>query len=72
MLTLRLARTGVDSYFFLQGISPTQGSNPHLLRLLPSHPGKILEKKMTTHSSIFAWKNPLTGEPGGVQSMGSQ
>ena len=28
-----------------------------------------LEKEMTTHSSILAWKIPWTEEPGGVQSM---
>ena len=27
---------------------------------------------MATHSSILAWKIPWTGEPGGLQSMGSQ
>ena len=31
-----------------------------------------LEKEMATHSSILAWKIPRTGEPGGLQSMGSQ
>ena len=31
-----------------------------------------LEKEMTTHSSILAWKIPWTEEPGGLQSMGSQ
>ena len=31
-----------------------------------------LEKKMGTHSSILAWRIPWTGEPHGVQSMGSQ
>ena len=30
-----------------------------------------LEKGMVTHSSIPAWRNPWTGEPGGLQSMGS-
>ena len=30
-----------------------------------------LEKGMTTHSSILAWKIPWTEEPGGLQSMGS-
>ena len=30
-----------------------------------------LEKEMATHSSTFAWKIPWTGEPGGLQSMGS-
>ena len=29
-----------------------------------------LEKEMTTHSSIYAWRIPWTEEPGGVQSMG--
>ena len=32
----------------------------------------ILEKGMATHSSIFTWAIPWTGEPGGLQSMGSQ
>ena len=32
----------------------------------------LLEKGMTTHSSIFAWKIPWTEEPGGLQSLGSQ
>ena len=31
-----------------------------------------LEKGMETHSSILAWKIPWTGEPEGLQSMGSQ
>ena len=31
-----------------------------------------LEKKMTTHSSILAWKIPWMEEPGGLQSIGSQ
>ena len=31
-----------------------------------------LEKGMTTHSSILAWRIPWTEEPGGLQSIGSQ
>ena len=31
-----------------------------------------LEKEMATHSSILAWRIRWTGEPGGLQSMGSQ
>ena len=31
-----------------------------------------LEKEMTTHSSVLAWRIPWTEEPGGLQSMGSQ
>ena len=29
-----------------------------------------LEKEMVTHSSILAWRNPWTEEPGGLQSTG--
>ena len=32
----------------------------------------LLEKGMATHSCILAWRIPQTGEPGGLQSMGSQ
>ena len=31
-----------------------------------------LEKEMATHSSILAWKIPLTDEPGRLQHMGAQ
>ena len=31
-----------------------------------------LEKEMSTHSRILAWKIPWTEEPGGLQSSGSQ
>jgi len=31
-----------------------------------------LEKEMTIHSSILAWRIPWTEEPGGLQSVGSQ
>jgi len=29
-------------------------------------------EEMATHSSILVWRIPLTEEPGGLQSMGSQ
>ena len=32
----------------------------------------LLEKEMTTHSSVLAWKIPWAEEPGGLQSVGSQ
>ena len=32
----------------------------------------LLEKEMATQSSTLAWRIPSTGEPGGLQSMGSQ
>jgi len=30
-----------------------------------------LEKEMTTHSSVLAWRIPGAAEPGGLSSMGS-
>ena len=30
-----------------------------------------MEKEMTTHSSVLAWRIPGTGEPGGLPAMGS-
>ena len=30
-----------------------------------------LEKGMTTHSSVLAWRIPGTGKPGGLPSLGS-
>ena len=32
----------------------------------------LLEKEMTTHSSILAWKIPWMKEPGRLQYIGSQ
>ena len=32
----------------------------------------FIEKEVATHSSILAWKTSWIGEPGGLQSMGSQ
>jgi len=29
-----------------------------------------LDKEMATHSSVFTWRIPRTGEPGGLPSMG--
>ena len=31
-----------------------------------------LEEEMATHYRVLAWEIPWTGEPGGLQSMGSQ
>ena len=57
-------------------------SPPLQVDSLPTQPcGKLgsipgsedpLEKEMATHSSILAWKIPWTGEPGRLQSLGSQ
>ena len=34
--------------------------------------GDPLKEGMATHSSILAWRNPWTQEPGGLQSIGLQ
>ena len=31
----------------------------------------MAEKAMVPHSSVFAWRIPGAGEPGGLPSMGS-
>ena len=55
----------MESHSLLQGIFPTQGSNPNLLHFRKilyhlSHLGQEvpLEKETATHSSILAWKFP--------------
>ena len=54
----------------LSGDKVHQASDPCLLYLLwLIHKGA--EKAMAPHSSTVAWKIPWTGEPGGLQSMGS-
>ena len=71
--------TEVDCHALLQGIIPTQGSNPgfpHWRQMLYclSHqrsPSFVLTYKMATHSSVLPWRIPGTGEPGGLPSMGS-
>ena len=32
----------------------------------------LLEEGMKTHSSILAWRNPMTEDPGGLWSIGLQ
>ena len=45
---------------------PANAENSDLI----SGSGRSLEKEMATHSSILAWENPWTEEPGGLQPMG--
>ena len=39
------------------------------MRIQPLGQKDPLEKGMTTHSSILAWRIPWTEEPGGLQSI---
>ena len=76
--------TGMGCHALLQGILPTQGSNPGLLHSRQifftvwasweAHNKTLAflsEKAMTPHSSTLAWKIPWTEGPGRLQSMGS-
>ena len=55
----------MGSLSLLQGVFPTQGSNPGLLHCRPildqlNFQGNPLEKEKATHSSILAWRIPWT------------
>ena len=52
----------VEAGFHRETYSEELRTQRQLLRL-------TLEKAMSTHSSILAWKIPWTKEPGGLQSM---
>ena len=64
-------------YYFFGGASLVAQSVKHLPAVQETWVRSLgwedpLEKEMATHSSILAWKISWTGEPGGLQSMGSQ
>ena len=74
----------LDCHFLLQGIFPTQGSNPGLPHFLhwqadslplapPGKPAEIgclkLEKVMAPHSSTLAWQIPWMEEPGRLHGV---
>ena len=73
ILQARILEWGLS---LLQGIFPTQGSNPglpHCGQILYqlSHKGSPpLEKGKTTDSSFLAWRIPWTEEPGGPTEHG--
>ena len=50
------------------GCSPSGRYKPDMTERLHFH---TLEKEMATRSSVLAWRIPGTGEPSGLQSMGS-
>ena len=51
----------------LVGCSPWGCYESDMTEKLPFH---ALEKEMATHSSVFAWRIPGTGEPGGLPFYG--
>ena len=54
------------------GKEPACWCRRHETRFRPLGWADPLEEGMATHSSILAWRVPLTEEPGGLQYMGSQ
>ena len=53
--------------------APACQSRRHKRRpLIPGLERSSLEEGMATHSSILAWRIPWAGEPGRLQSIGSQ
>ena len=69
---------------YLDKIKMTVKNTPNLAQMVKNLPAMQetqvqspgqegpLEKGMTTHSSILAWRSPWIEEPGGLQSMGLQ
>ena len=51
----------------LVGCSPRGHEELDMTERLHFH---ALEREMATHSSVFAWRIPGMGEPGGLQSVG--
>ena len=76
--------SGEHMYIFLWGICPGVeliDYNGSVVKNPPANAGDMglilgwedsLEKEMATYSSIVDWEIPWTGEPGGLQSTGSQ
>ena len=52
----------------IHGVAKSQTRLSDFTLTFPFH---ALEKEMATHSSVFAWRIPGAGEPGGLPSMGS-
>ena len=54
------------------GKEPTCQCRRHETQILSLYQKDPLEKEMATHTSILACKNPMTEEPGELQSIGLQ
>ena len=68
-------------YFKMRGLKDERSLVAQMVKILPATQENqvqslgqedALEKGMATHFSILAWRIPWTGEPGGLQSTGSQ
>ena len=70
-----LAHGKHDKLEFVSSLAAQMVKNPPAVwetRVRSLHQEDPLEKGKATHSSVLAWRIPLTGEPGGLQSIGSQ
>ena len=56
----------------VSGTQSTQIGQTHDSLWVPCFLLHHVEKEMATLSSVLAWRFPCTGEPGGMQSVGSQ
>ena len=52
--------------------SPPTMQETEETQILPPGQEDPLENEMATHSSILAWRNPRTEDPGGLRATGSQ
>ena len=70
----QVASLGLSTYRIMLGFPGGSDSKESSCNAgdLGSIPGLGLEKEIATHSSILAWINPWTEEPGGLQTMGLQ
>ena len=67
---LRLSMAKLQSFLIAQMVKNLPAMQETWVRCL--HQEDPLEKRMTTHSRILAWRIPWTEDPGGLQSVGLQ
>ena len=60
----------MDGGAWWAAVSEVTKSRPRLSEFTFTFHFHALEKEMTTHSSVLAWRIPGTGERGGLPSLG--
>ena len=75
MISIREGNGNPLQYFCLANpmaaVHGVTGSRIQLSDFIFTFHFHALEKEMATHSSVLAWRIPVTGEPGGLPSLGS-
>ena len=64
-------RVNQEVFHFLLCVHGVARSRARLSNFTFTFHFHALQKEMATHSSVLAWRIPGTGEPSGLQSMGS-